>query len=112
MTVMRFPVRNEDVATLQGWIRSSSIRAGLAQRAKIVLLSGEGVGTTAVAERVGVSRPTVIAVAQPVSRRWPRRLGRPAPAGPEIRHRRGGHRDPHAGSSARAAGRRALVEPA
>src|SRR5512135_1221251 len=60
LTVMRFPVRNEDVATLQGWLRSSSIRAGLAQRARIVLLSGEGMGTTAVAERLGVSRPTVI----------------------------------------------------
>ena len=47
-------------ATLQGWTRSSAIRAGLAQRARIVLLSGEGLGTTAVAERVGVSRPTVI----------------------------------------------------
>ena len=35
-------------------------RAGLAQRARIVLLSSEGMGTTAVAERIGVSRPTVI----------------------------------------------------
>ena len=60
LTLMRFPVRNDDVPTLRGWIRSSSIRAGLAQRAKIVLLSAEGMGTTAVAERVGVSRPTVI----------------------------------------------------
>src|SRR5512142_988736 len=60
LTVMPFRVHDNDVATLQGWTRSSSIRAGLAQRARIVLLSGEGLGTTAVAERVGVSRPTVI----------------------------------------------------
>src|SRR5512135_520701 len=60
LTVMPFRVHDNDVATLQGWTRSSSIRAGLAQRARIVLLSGEGLGTTAVAERLGVSRPTVI----------------------------------------------------
>ena len=34
--------------------------AGLAQRARIVLLAGEGVSNTAIAQRVGVSRPTVI----------------------------------------------------
>ena len=60
LTVMPFRVRDNDVAMLQGWTRSSSIRAGLAQRARIVLLSSEGLGTTAVAERIGVSRPTVI----------------------------------------------------
>ena len=35
--------------------------AGLAQRARIVLLAGQGVSNTAIAERLGVSRPTVIA---------------------------------------------------
>src|SRR5512135_2963558 len=60
LTVMPFRVREHDVATLQGWTRASSIRAGLAQRARIVLRSGEGLGTTAVAARLGVSRPTVI----------------------------------------------------
>src|SRR5512143_965715 len=60
LTVMPFRVRDNDVETLQGWTRSSSIRAGLAQRARVVLLSAEGLGTTAVAERIGVSRPTVI----------------------------------------------------
>jgi len=46
---------------LQRLTRSSSVSAGLAQRARIVLLAGEGVANTAIAERVGVSRPTVIA---------------------------------------------------
>ncbi len=36
------------------------MRAGLVQRARIVLLAAEGVSNTAIAERVGVSRPTVI----------------------------------------------------
>src|SRR5512135_834630 len=58
LTMIR--VHDNDVSTLQGWLRSSSIRAGLAQRARIVLLSGEGLGTSAVAERIRVSRPTVI----------------------------------------------------
>ncbi len=40
--------------------RSSSVRAGLAQRARIVLLAAEGVSNTAISQRVGVSRPTVI----------------------------------------------------
>jgi len=40
--------------------RASSVRAGLAQRARIVLLAAEGVSNTAIAELVGVSRPTVI----------------------------------------------------
>ena len=60
LTVMPFRVRDNDVAMLQGWTRSSLIRAGLAQRARIVLLSSEGLGTTAVADRIGVSRPTMI----------------------------------------------------
>ena len=40
--------------------RSSSIRAGLAQRARIVLLAADGVTNTEIAERVGVARQTVI----------------------------------------------------
>ena len=41
------------------WTRSSSIRAGLAQRARIILLAADGVSNTEIAARVGVSRPTV-----------------------------------------------------
>lgn len=36
------------------------MRAGLAQRARIVLLAADGVANTAIAQQVGVSRPTVI----------------------------------------------------
>jgi len=42
------------------WVRSSTVKAGLAQRARIVLLAAEGVSNTEIADRVGVSRPTVI----------------------------------------------------
>jgi transposase len=50
-----------DRAELSRWIRSSSMPAGLAQRARIVLLAADGVGTNEIVARVGVSKPTVIA---------------------------------------------------
>jgi transposase len=53
-------LRDGDRERLEGWLRSSTIAAGLAQRARIVLLAAEGVSNTEIAERVGVSRPTVI----------------------------------------------------
>src|SRR3954468_1215221 len=40
--------------------RSSSVRAGLVQRARIVLLAADCVSNTAIAAAVGASRPTVI----------------------------------------------------
>src|SRR6266511_3807715 len=54
-------VADEDRATLLSWTRSTSVRAGLATRAKIVLAASEGEGTSAISWRLGVSRPTVIA---------------------------------------------------
>ena len=56
----RLEVRGKDKSTLRSWVRASGIRAGLAQRARIVLLAGEGHSNTEIAARVGVSRPTVI----------------------------------------------------
>jgi len=41
-------------------VRSSTVEAGLAQRARIVLLAAQGVSNAEIARRVGVSRPTVI----------------------------------------------------
>ena len=51
----------EDRAELGRWMRAPSLPAGLAQRARIVLLADEGVGTNEIVHRVGVSKPTVIA---------------------------------------------------
>ena len=51
----------EDRAELVRWTRSPSLRAGLAQRARIVLLADDGLGTNEIVSRVGVSKPTVIA---------------------------------------------------
>ncbi len=49
-----------DRAVLESWTRSPSLRAGLAQRARIVLLAAEGRPVTEIVQRVGVSKPTVI----------------------------------------------------
>jgi transposase len=46
---------------LASWVRSTSIRAGLAQRARIVLLAADGTGTNEIVTRTGASKPTVIA---------------------------------------------------
>jgi transposase len=53
-------LRDGDRAELERLTRASAGAAGLAQRARIVLLAAQGVSNTAIAERVGVSRPTVI----------------------------------------------------
>jgi transposase len=45
---------------LNSLVRSSTVEAGLAQRARIVLLAAQGVPNAEIGRRVGVSRPTVI----------------------------------------------------
>ncbi len=52
-------LRVGDRERLEGWLRSSTIQAGLAQRARIVLLAADGLPNVEIAARVGVSRPTV-----------------------------------------------------
>jgi transposase/DNA-binding CsgD family transcriptional regulator len=53
-------LREGDRAELSRLTRSSSVRAGLAQRARIVLLAADGLSNTAIADLIGASRPTVI----------------------------------------------------
>ena len=53
-------LRAGDEPRLSSLVRSSTVEAGLAQRARIVLLAAEGVSNTEIAAMVGVSRPTVI----------------------------------------------------
>jgi transposase len=52
-------LRDGDHEQLTRLVRASSAPAGLAQRARIVLLASEGMLNADIAERVGVSRPTV-----------------------------------------------------
>ena len=52
------PPRDGEV--LASWVRSPSVRAGVARRARIVLLAAGGVGTNEIVRRTGLSKPTVI----------------------------------------------------
>src|SRR6266496_1892032 len=58
---MGVDVSPRDRAELERWLRSPSIPAGLVMRAKIVLAAADGAGTGQIVQRVGVSKPTVIA---------------------------------------------------
>ena len=50
---------DEQRKQLQAWTRSTSMPRGLVVRARIVLAGAEGLTSTAVAERLGVSLPTI-----------------------------------------------------
>src|SRR3954468_20829356 len=52
-------LRDGDRPRLDALIRSNTVAAGVAQRARIVVLAAEGVANYEIAERVGVTRPTV-----------------------------------------------------
>jgi transposase len=58
-------LREGDRESLVSMTRSTTVRAGLAQRARVVLLASQGLSNTAICEQVGLSRPKVI--------RWRRR---------------------------------------
>jgi transposase len=54
------PLRDGDRAELVRLTRSSTVQAGLAQRARIVVLAADGESNTAIAGLTGLSRPAVI----------------------------------------------------
>ena len=53
-------LREGDRPRLEALLRSSSVRAGLASRARIVLLAADGLPNAEIARRTGTSRPTVV----------------------------------------------------
>jgi len=55
-----FTVSDADRVILESWTRSSTVLAGRAERARIVLAVADGAGTSGAARQLGVSRPTVI----------------------------------------------------
>jgi transposase len=60
MRVALLALRDGDREKLVSLTRSSTVTAGAAQRARIVLLAADGMSNTQIAARTGVSRPTVI----------------------------------------------------
>jgi transposase len=55
------PITPDDRAVLRHWSSATQAPAALVQRAKLLLLAADGVPNTEIAERLGISRPTVIA---------------------------------------------------
>jgi len=53
-------LRPGDEPKLTALLRSTTVQAGIAQRARIVLLAAEGMPNVAISRLVGVSRPTVL----------------------------------------------------
>jgi transposase len=53
-------LREGDRSRLEALTRSSSVRAGVALRARIVLLAADGLANAEIARRTGTSRPTVV----------------------------------------------------
>jgi transposase len=66
---------------LMSWTRAPSLKAGLAQRARVVLLAADGVGTKEIVRRVGLSKPAVIG--------WKRRFAAEGIAGLDDRPKSG-----------------------
>jgi transposase len=55
------PISPCDQAVLRRWADAAQAPAALVRRSKILLLAAKGVANSEIAERLGVSRPTVIA---------------------------------------------------
>lgn len=53
-------LREGDRFRLESLPRSGAMRAGLATRARIVLLAADGLANAQIARRIGNSRPTVV----------------------------------------------------
>lgn len=53
-------LREGDRGRLEAIVRASTVSAGVARRARVVLLAADGVANTEIAERTGLSRPTVL----------------------------------------------------
>ena len=60
MASLTLVLGESDRELLESWARSSALRAGLVERSRIVLAVAAGEQTSAIARRLGVSRPTVI----------------------------------------------------
>jgi transposase len=78
---VRVHVPPRDRQVLEAWARSASVRGGLAQRALIVLLAADGIGTSEIVAQTGASKPTVTA--------WKKRYAVEGLGGLQDRHKPG-----------------------
>jgi hypothetical protein len=92
------------VSSWSGLTRSTSVRAGLVQRARIVLLAADGVPNPETAGRIGVARQTVLT--------WRARYVRRGLAGLVDEERSGADHHRDAEAAAEESGGDGLVDPA
>ena len=77
----RIELTDSDRSELEGWLRTTTISKGLADRARMILLAADGVSVRKTAERVGVSSMSVF--------RWRKRFAAEGIAGLKDRPRSG-----------------------
>ena len=78
-------LRDGDRGELESWLRSRTVSAGLAKRARMILLAADGIGNREIAERVEASPTTVI--------QWRERYGKRGLVGLEDMERSGRPRE-------------------
>jgi post-segregation antitoxin (ccd killing protein) len=59
LSALEFLLVDGDAHQLRLWTRSTTIRAGLAQRARIVLMAAEGIANARIASEVGTTTTSV-----------------------------------------------------
>ena len=102
-------VPDVDRDVLCSWTRSPSLAAGLVLRARIVLAAAGGESNTSIAERLGVTRQTVVSWRGPVRHGGPGRSGGSSAPRPAAGARPAGGGGAYHGGPAEAAGSDALV---
>ena len=105
-------LREGDREELARITRSSIVRAGLAQRARIVLAAADGEANERIAARVGVSKVTVLQWRARYTEQGIRRAGRPGPQRPAADDRPPPDRGDDVEAAAEEVRGDALVEPA
>jgi transposase len=59
-SIVSLPMSTEQRRTLESWVRAHNTPQSIVLRAKIALLAAEGLSNIRVAQKIGVSRPTVM----------------------------------------------------
>ena len=97
---------------LESWLRAATVPAGLAWRARIVLLAAQGVANSRIAQAVGVSVPTVVSWRRRYQARGCAGAGGRAPLGVSQAGASGAGRGRYLGATAQEVRGHALVKPA
>lgn len=78
-TAQPIPLTAKDRDVLEAWVRAHSTPQSMATRARIILLAADGDSNSAIAEQLGISRPTVILWRKRFAEGGPPALGQTKP---------------------------------